>query len=432
MLQRIASRWSNMFSVETALARSEGFTAEQIKDARKTFSADYYLAAAQPNLSPADARYPWLHYLTLGWRNGLDPSPTFSTTGYLDANPDVRLSGLNPLLHYVAYGRAEGRYAPAPGQWGASSRALPDVPWFMDLGARGKARWMECPPDLKKDVSFFLDHGYIKLEDSLAPEVVARAKDAFAAHKERYRALYSEYADPQGFQRRLCNLHMALDALKDLYTKNTRALRLQDYLFGAPAVCYSSLTFEAGSEQPLHRDSPYFCTAPEYYYLGVWVALEPVDAENGALEVIDGGHLVQEPDRFDIVRRYYREDEEIDQFDRRLWDDYQAAAIALCDEAEKRRAIVAMAPGDTLIWHPHLPHGGSIIRDPRRSRLSMVNHVVAKGAPLGGMRQFFHKAGRAPTPDYAVFEHEGREFVRHEKVGFGHKFEKQFDELLPA
>lgn len=431
MFQRIASRLNRRSFRRTARVHVEGFSGEQIEDAKSAFSADYYLEA-NPNLSAAHARDPWLHYLTLGWQSGLDPSPTFSTTGYLDANPDVRISGLNPLLHYVVHGRAEGRFAPPPGRAGASSQALPDIPWFMDLGARGKARWKECPSDLKKDVSFFLDHGYIKVENSLAPDVVARAKDAFASHKELYRALYAKHADPHGYQRRLCNLHMPLDALKDLYTKNTRALRLQDYLFGVRAVCYSSLTFEAGSEQPLHRDSPYFCTAPEYFYLGVWVALEHVDAENGALEIIDGGHLVQEPDRFDIVRRYYSEDEEIDQFDPRLWDDYQTAAISLCDEAEKPRAIVAMAPGDTLIWHPHLPHGGSTIRDPRRSRLSMVNHVIAKGAPLGGMRQFFHKAEPASTPDYAIFEYDGREFVRHESVSFGHRSETKFRELPPA
>ncbi|WP_331290789.1 SGNH/GDSL hydrolase family protein [Methylobacterium radiotolerans] len=49
------------------------------------------------------------HYLDLGWREGRDPSGHFSTDGYLDANPDVRVAGINPLVHFLEVGFAEGR-----------------------------------------------------------------------------------------------------------------------------------------------------------------------------------------------------------------------------------------------------------------------------------------------------------------------------------
>lgn len=42
-----------------------------------------------------------LHYVKYGWREGRDPSPSFSTSGYLAANPSVAVAGLNPLLHFV-------------------------------------------------------------------------------------------------------------------------------------------------------------------------------------------------------------------------------------------------------------------------------------------------------------------------------------------
>ena len=50
-----------------------------------------------------------LHYVRIGWKAGLDPSADFSTEGYLSANPDVRRAGINPLVHFVQHGRAEGR-----------------------------------------------------------------------------------------------------------------------------------------------------------------------------------------------------------------------------------------------------------------------------------------------------------------------------------
>jgi GT2 family glycosyltransferase/glycosyltransferase involved in cell wall biosynthesis len=49
------------------------------------------------------------HFLEVGWREGFDPSERFSTRGYLDANPDVRERGMNPLFHFMSAGRAEGR-----------------------------------------------------------------------------------------------------------------------------------------------------------------------------------------------------------------------------------------------------------------------------------------------------------------------------------
>ncbi|MBP5698388.1 MAG: hypothetical protein J6W96_02530, partial [Alphaproteobacteria bacterium] len=49
------------------------------------------------------------HYLTVGYKEGKDPSPYFSTNGYLEENPDVKAVGMNPLLHYEISGKNEGR-----------------------------------------------------------------------------------------------------------------------------------------------------------------------------------------------------------------------------------------------------------------------------------------------------------------------------------
>lgn len=49
------------------------------------------------------------HFLKSGAAGGNDPGPKFSTSAYLAANPDVREAGYNALLHYLRFGRAEGR-----------------------------------------------------------------------------------------------------------------------------------------------------------------------------------------------------------------------------------------------------------------------------------------------------------------------------------
>ena len=44
---------------------------------------------------------PIVHYVTHGAREGRDPSPSFSTRNYLMHNPDLATAGINPLAHFV-------------------------------------------------------------------------------------------------------------------------------------------------------------------------------------------------------------------------------------------------------------------------------------------------------------------------------------------
>ncbi|MFC0246145.1 CDP-glycerol glycerophosphotransferase family protein [Falsochrobactrum ovis] len=52
---------------------------------------------------------PFVHYILHGYAEGRDPAPWFSTKGYIKQNPDVANSKLNPFYHYLKYGRREGR-----------------------------------------------------------------------------------------------------------------------------------------------------------------------------------------------------------------------------------------------------------------------------------------------------------------------------------
>ena len=52
---------------------------------------------------------PVLHYLLFGGAEGRDPNPLFDGDWYLQNNSDVRAAGINPLLHYLRHGAAEGR-----------------------------------------------------------------------------------------------------------------------------------------------------------------------------------------------------------------------------------------------------------------------------------------------------------------------------------
>ena len=52
---------------------------------------------------------PFYHFSTVGWKEGRDPSAAFSVKGYLAANPDVEKAGVAPLRHFLDHGRTERR-----------------------------------------------------------------------------------------------------------------------------------------------------------------------------------------------------------------------------------------------------------------------------------------------------------------------------------
>jgi glycosyltransferase involved in cell wall biosynthesis/GT2 family glycosyltransferase len=51
------------------------------------------------------------HYCTKGWKSGIDPSPLFETNNYFSKYPDIKKSGLNPMVHFLKFGIKEGRYS---------------------------------------------------------------------------------------------------------------------------------------------------------------------------------------------------------------------------------------------------------------------------------------------------------------------------------
>jgi glycosyltransferase involved in cell wall biosynthesis len=66
---------------------------------RPFFDEDYYVSQ-MPELKSAGVD-PLVHYMTVGWVMGRDPSAEFSTRYYLDHNRDIRRAGVPPLLHYA-------------------------------------------------------------------------------------------------------------------------------------------------------------------------------------------------------------------------------------------------------------------------------------------------------------------------------------------
>lgn len=70
----------------------------------KYFDENYYLSE-----NPEVKGDPCSHYYYYGWKEGKSPSFAFSNDFYLKNYKDVGDGGVNPLLHYLKFGKAENR-----------------------------------------------------------------------------------------------------------------------------------------------------------------------------------------------------------------------------------------------------------------------------------------------------------------------------------
>lgn len=152
--------------LRTALTRRRTGTKRQQLEAERAglirasglFDADWYLRQYQDvrdaGLDPA------IHYLRHGAAEGRDPSAMFSTTAYRQRYLDVATAGINPLVHFLAFGLDEQRQfepanrAPTPHTAGSEMRALAEGGMAAEQAKftrRGDA-YEEFEPDLLRDV----------------------------------------------------------------------------------------------------------------------------------------------------------------------------------------------------------------------------------------------------------------------------------------
>jgi hypothetical protein len=98
------------------------------------FEPAYYIAQQKPTDRKRSAFEAAVHFHATGWKAYCDPGPNFSTADYLLSNPDVLAADIDPLLHYLRYGRVEERrISPPPSRPGKPvRRATPQIPSDVD------------------------------------------------------------------------------------------------------------------------------------------------------------------------------------------------------------------------------------------------------------------------------------------------------------
>lgn len=136
---------------------------------------------------------------------------------------------------------------------------------------------------------------------------------------------------------------------------------IRELLDGDPLVC-NSLNFIYGSTQQAHYDSWFMPPLVKDKMLATSICLEKVTEKNGPVFMYPGSHKIP-PYRFPHGG--------IGKLSADL-----APAVEYARETTKHISPVKFLgePGDMLIWHGQLFHGGSTVEDWSMTRKSLVTH----------------------------------------------------------
>lgn len=213
------------------------------------------------------------------------------------------------------------------------------------------------------DLAHFWRHGWVKIDRPWPKGLHGR----MLAEMQEWRA---KRLDQLASMRRMVNLWEVSQAsreLAQLYLPDVREL----FLGVREPFILQTLTFEIGTEQPLHADTVHFNSLPHGWMVGVWVALEPIDAENGPLEVLSGSHVLPDLTLGDFAQPGYAPS----------YAAYEQGIAGLAARLEPmgiRRESILLKEGEAIAWHANLIHGGSPIVDRSRTRWSQVTHYFGE------------------------------------------------------
>ena len=148
-----------------------------------------------------------------------------------------------------------------------------------------------------------------------------------------------------------------------------KILQILYSLVGREPHPFQTLTFSEATQQRAHSDHIHFSSYPLGMMCGVWVAIEKVTMENGPLFYYPGSHRLPYKNYEDFGIEV-----QIPELEPESYSRYEEEIERSVSEAGYQRQQFAAEPGDVLIWHANLVHGGSVVTGASASRWSQVTH----------------------------------------------------------
>ena len=164
-------------------------------------------------------------------------------------------------------------------------------------------------------------------------------------------AFYDEVGRPESLKQLQ---HMGRDEFFDGYRRNLRWSALAATLVGESVKAQEPEWFNKppGTIHPTppHQDNFYFCLRPPNV-VTLWLALDPVDEENGCLRYVSGSHKhgIRDHQLSDVLG-------------------FSQTVVDYNDEDTSREHMICLEPGDLVAHHGETIHRADPNRSPARHR----------------------------------------------------------------
>ncbi len=163
---------------------------------------------------------------------------------------------------------------------------------------------------------------------------------------------------------KILDLHLNPGPVREACTAPELTKTLRTLLGANPLVC-NSLFFEWGSQQYPHFDTFFMPSKTRNMMAASWIALDRVTKTNGPLYYYPKSHLI-DPFVFSHGKTTA------------VFAELKTTAAGHIDQIIREHGLEKQTfepePGDVLIWHAQLLHGGSPILAQNERRRSLVTH----------------------------------------------------------
>ncbi|MCU1278349.1 MAG: phytanoyl-CoA dioxygenase family protein [bacterium] len=164
-------------------------------------------------------------------------------------------------------------------------------------------------------------------------------------------------------------------------------LQLLAAVYERPPVCFQSMSFRHGSQQPIHLDTAYLPLLHDPLdLLASWTALQDVEPGSGELVYYEGSHKITPflfGGRSKALADGPAQHEEFLQY-----------LTAECERRGLPRRTFTPRKGDVLVWTAELAHGGAPVTRPELLRRSIVCHFM----PFGTRPTFYDSSAERVVP----------------------------------
>ncbi|MFL5823823.1 MAG: phytanoyl-CoA dioxygenase family protein [Solirubrobacteraceae bacterium] len=234
-------------------------------------------------------------------------------------------------------------------------------------------------PALAAQLHHWIRQGYVVIREAADPAVCERLRtdldEAFRGGDERLLTHSPASTEYQPLRpgmdterARVVDVYAYYDSARQALL-SPRIVEFLSTVFDDDPLLFQSLTFERGSQQPMHQDTAFVVVSSPLELAAAWIALEDIHPGSGELMYLEGSHRLPE---FLFSGRYKHWNPKRD--GQQQHDEWQRLIHENARLMGLKHQTFLPRQGDALIWSADLAHGGSELSDPGLTRRSLVGH----------------------------------------------------------